>query len=123
MGDGGNLARPHRPNEPRALSALAFRELRGFPGAMRDMHLGIAGRAFRGTGSASRPIQRRLLGDTLVLVPSASGRGRTRRIPFKDEHGHHVGATHHLALLNHPEVYERLRGWLTHTHRERPPAA
>jgi hypothetical protein len=24
----------------------------------------------------------------------------------------HVGLTHHLALLNHPEVYERMQGWL-----------
>ena len=30
------------PNEVRALSALAFDELRSFPGAIRDMHLGIA---------------------------------------------------------------------------------
>jgi pimeloyl-ACP methyl ester carboxylesterase len=54
----------------------------------------------------------RLVGDSLVLAPSASGRSRTRRIPFRDEHGHHLGGTHHLALLNHPEVYSRLRDWL-----------
>jgi hypothetical protein len=36
----------------------------------------------------------------------------------QDEHGHHVGATHHLALLNHPDVYERLRGWLARPGRE-----
>jgi hypothetical protein len=54
----------------------------------------------------------RLLGDILVLKPSASGRGKARRIPFREEHGHHVGGTHHLSLLNHPEVYERLRAWL-----------
>lgn len=54
----------------------------------------------------------RLLGDILVLKPSASGQGTARRIPFREEHGHHVGGTHHLALLNHPEVYERLRDWL-----------
>jgi hypothetical protein len=47
-----------------------------------------------------------------VLAPSASGRGRTRRIPFEAEHGMHVGGAHHLALLNHPLVYERLREWL-----------
>jgi hypothetical protein len=52
------------------------------------------------------------MGDILVLTPSATGRGRTRRIPFDAEHGHHVSPAHHLALLNHPEVYERLRGWL-----------
>jgi hypothetical protein len=69
------------------------------------------------TRSARHPLGR-LLGDTLVLVPSATGKNRTRRIPFEAEHGHHVGAAHHLALLHHPEVYERLRAWL-----ERPRAA
>jgi pimeloyl-ACP methyl ester carboxylesterase len=54
----------------------------------------------------------RLLGDTLVLVPSASGRSRTRRIPFDEEYGAHVGGATHFALLNHPAVYERLRAWL-----------
>jgi pimeloyl-ACP methyl ester carboxylesterase len=63
------------------------------------------------TRSPQHPLGR-LLGDTLVLVASASGRSRTRRIPFEDRHGHHVGGAHHLALLNHPEVYEQLRGWL-----------
>ena len=42
----------------------------------------------------------------------APGRSRTRRIPFDVEHGAHVGATHHIALLNHPEVYEHLRHWV-----------
>jgi pimeloyl-ACP methyl ester carboxylesterase len=63
------------------------------------------------TRSDRHPIGR-LLGDCLVLVPSASGRSRTRRIPFDVEHGAHVGATHHLALLNHPDVYEHLRRWV-----------
>jgi len=45
------------PNEVRALSALGFDELRRFPGAIRDMHLGIAERAFRGVGPAGRPVQ------------------------------------------------------------------
>jgi hypothetical protein len=53
-----------------------------------------------------------VLGDCLVLEPSASGRSRTRRIPFEAEYGMHLGGTHHLALLNHPGVYERLREWL-----------
>jgi hypothetical protein len=47
-----------------------------------------------------------------VLAPSASGRSRTRRIPFQAEHGLHVGEATHLALLNHPVVYEKLREWL-----------
>jgi pimeloyl-ACP methyl ester carboxylesterase len=54
----------------------------------------------------------RLLGDTLVLAPSASGRSRTRRIPFEDEYGMHLGGATHFALVNHPAVYERLRDWL-----------
>ena len=54
----------------------------------------------------------RLLGDVLVLKPSASGRSRTRRIPFDEEYGMHVGGANHFALLNHPAVYEKLRSWL-----------
>jgi pimeloyl-ACP methyl ester carboxylesterase len=54
----------------------------------------------------------RLIGDTLVLKPSATGRSRTRRIPFEEEFGMHVGGAHHFALLNHPAVYEKLRAWL-----------
>jgi hypothetical protein len=94
------------PNELRALAALAVgREVPLLEGAT---HCFVSASITRSPG---HPLGR-LLGDTLVLVPSARGRGRTRRIGFEDEHGHHVGAAHHLALLNHPEVYERLRGWL-----------
>lgn len=52
-----------RPNELRALSALLFEDLRAFPGGIRDMHLGIAERAFRGVGPAARPAQ--VIHDTL----------------------------------------------------------
>jgi pimeloyl-ACP methyl ester carboxylesterase len=54
----------------------------------------------------------RLIGDWLVLEASASGRSRARKIPFKAEHGMHVGGATHIALLNHPAVYERLHEWL-----------
>jgi pimeloyl-ACP methyl ester carboxylesterase len=64
------------------------------------------------TQDARHPVGR-LIGDALVLPASASGRGRTRRIPFHPEDGLHVGGVHHLALLNHPAVYAQLRGWLT----------
>jgi pimeloyl-ACP methyl ester carboxylesterase len=64
------------------------------------------------TRSASHPLGR-LVGDVLVLVPSASGESRARRIGFRAEDGHHLGGTHHLALLNHPVVYEKLLGWLS----------
>jgi pimeloyl-ACP methyl ester carboxylesterase len=55
----------------------------------------------------------RLVGDVLVLVPSATGTSKTRRIGFREEDGHHVGGAHHLALLNHPDVYAKLVGWLS----------
>jgi hypothetical protein len=58
----------------------------------------------------------RIVGDLLVQYPSASGQGRRRRIPFELENGRHLGGAHHLALLNHPAVYEQLREWL-----RRPP--
>ena len=49
----------------------------------------------------------RLVGDALVLEPSASvAAGRVRG------DGLHVGGAHHLALLNHPAVYAQLREWL-----------
>jgi hypothetical protein len=54
----------------------------------------------------------RLLGDCLVLVPSASGRSRTRRLGFRDEDGLHIGGANHFALLRHPRVYEQLKTWL-----------
>jgi pimeloyl-ACP methyl ester carboxylesterase len=64
------------------------------------------------TQSPKHPLGR-LVGDTLVLQPSGSGRSRRRRLGFRDEDGLHVGGTHHLALLNHPAVYPRLRDWLS----------
>lgn len=58
------------------------------------------------TRSATHPVGR-ALGDILVLAPSASGRGR---LTF--HHGLELGGAHHLALLDHPKVYEVLAGWL-----------
>jgi pimeloyl-ACP methyl ester carboxylesterase len=54
----------------------------------------------------------RLVGDLLVLAPSATGRSGRRTIGFRDEDGLHVGGATHFALLNHPAVYEQLRAWL-----------
>src|SRR5436305_14909429 len=54
---GGRGLGGRRPNELRALSALAFEDLSRFPGGIRDMHLGIAERAFRNVGIAGRPVQ------------------------------------------------------------------
>lgn len=94
-----------RDRDPDALRAVACKEVPLLEGAT---HCFISATI---TTSQHHPVGR-LLGDTLVLVPSATGRGRTRRIPFEAEYGYHVSPAHHFALLNHPEVYERLRGWL-----------
>jgi len=45
----------------------------------------------------------RVFGDWLVLSASASGEGDLLAL----------GGAHHLALLNHPEVYEQLNTWLS----------
>ena len=94
-----------RGRDPDALRAAACREVPLLEGAT---HCFVSATVTR---DPRHPLGR-LLGDTLVLMPSATGQGRTRRIPFDARHGHHVSPTHHLALLKHPEVYERLREWL-----------
>jgi pimeloyl-ACP methyl ester carboxylesterase len=59
------------------------------------------------TRSPKHPVGR-LLGDVLVLAPSASGHGS---LTFHD--GLELGGAHHLALLNHPGIHERLLIWLS----------
>ena len=97
-----------RDRDPDALRAAACKEVPLLEGAT---HCFVSATI---TSSPDHPLGL-LLGDILVLTPSATAQSRTRRIPFKAEHGHHVSPAHHLALLNHPEVYERLRGWLEGT--------
>jgi pimeloyl-ACP methyl ester carboxylesterase len=94
-----------RGADPDALRATACAEIPLLDGAV---HCFVAATV---SHSERHPLGR-LLGDALVLSPSASGHGRTRRIPFADEHGLRLGATHHLALLNHPAVHDQLRAWL-----------
>ena len=94
-----------RDQDPDAIRARACAEVPLLDGAT---HCFVSATVTR---SPRHPIGR-LIGDTLVLQPSASGRSRTRRVGFEDEYGMHVGGTHHIALLNHPEVYEKLRAWL-----------
>jgi pimeloyl-ACP methyl ester carboxylesterase len=55
----------------------------------------------------------RMLGDLLVRLPSATGQGRRRSLPFELDPDHHVGGIHHLRLLHHPAVYDRIRSRLT----------
>ena len=94
-----------RDCDPDALRAAACAEIPLLEGAT---HCFISATVTR---SDRHPVGR-LIGDTLVLKPSATGRGRTRRIPFEDEFGMHLGGANHFALLNHPAVYEKLRVWL-----------
>ena len=91
--------------DPEALRAAACAEVPLLEGAA---HHFVAATVTR---EASHPIGR-LIGDWLVLQPSASGRSRARVIGFRAEDGVHLGGTHHLALLNRPQVYEHLREWL-----------
>jgi pimeloyl-ACP methyl ester carboxylesterase len=90
---------------PDTLRAAACQEVPLLEGAT---HCFVAATVTR---SPRHPVGR-LVGDYLVLVPSASGRSRKRRIPFKDEHGLQIGGANHFALLNHPDVYPKLRSWL-----------
>ena len=94
-----------RDRDPDALRAEACQEVPLLEGAT---HCFVAATVLP---NPRHPLSR-LVGDYLVLEDSASGRSRTRRIPFEAEHGLVIGGTHHIALLNHPEVYDRLRVWL-----------
>jgi pimeloyl-ACP methyl ester carboxylesterase len=94
-----------RERDPDALRAAACREVPLLDGATHCFASATV------TRSPRHPVGR-LVGDLLVLTPSASGRSRTRRIPFRAEHGLHVGQATHFALLNHPAIYARLREWL-----------
>jgi hypothetical protein len=58
-----------------------------------------------------------LIGDVLVHYPSASGGGRSRSIGFELGNGRHLGGTHHLQLLNHPDVYNQIWDWLERAQR------
>jgi pimeloyl-ACP methyl ester carboxylesterase len=95
-----------KDRDPDALRAEACQEIPLLDGAT---HCFVAATV---TGNPRHPVAR-LVGDFLVLEDSASGRSRTRRIPFETEHGLVIGGTNHIALLNHPTVYDRLRDWLT----------
>jgi pimeloyl-ACP methyl ester carboxylesterase len=94
-----------RECDPDALRAAACAEVPLLEGAT---HCFVSATVTR---SDRHPVGR-LVGDTLVLKSSASGRSRTRRIPFEEEFGMHLGGAHHFALLNHPAVYDKLRAWL-----------
>jgi pimeloyl-ACP methyl ester carboxylesterase len=94
--------------ESRAFASLLRRRSAG----IRDLRRGLDGPLHESarhcfvsatvTRDPGHPVAR-VVGDWLVLEKSASHRTQE---PF------HVGSTHHLALLNHPAVYERLAAQL-----------
>ena len=54
-----------------------------------------------------------VVGDLLVQPASAHGRrGARQHIPFPIEMGRGLGGMHHFDLLNHPDVWETIRGLL-----------
>lgn len=102
-----------RERDRDALRAAAIAEVPLLEGAT---HCFVAATVTR---SPRHPVGR-LLGDILVLAPSASGRSRTRRLEFEDEFGLELGGANHFALLNHPKVYAKLRQWLAADKRAEP---
>jgi hypothetical protein len=58
-----------------------------------------------------------MLGDLLVRIPSASGRGsgRGRSISFEVDNGRELSGLTHFDLLNHAAVYEQIRTWIGST--------
>jgi hypothetical protein len=65
-----------------------------------------------------------VVGDLLVQPASAHGRrGPRQHIPFPVELGRGLGGMHHFDLLNHPDVWQAMRGLLLPGARqqERPP--
>jgi pimeloyl-ACP methyl ester carboxylesterase len=94
--------------ESRAFAGLLRRRSAGIRDLRRGLDVPLLGNARHCFVSATVTQQKahpvaRVVGDWLVLESSASHRTQE---PF------HVGSTHHLALLNHPVVYERLAAQL-----------
>jgi pimeloyl-ACP methyl ester carboxylesterase len=99
-----------KDRDPEALRAAACQEVPLLAGAR---HCFVSATV---TSRPDHPVGR-LIGDWLVLERSASHRAQETL---------HVGGTHHLALLNHPAVYERLAaqlGWPASRRRPRARAS
>ena len=76
---------------------------------------------FIGATLAAGPVGS-VLGDLLVRIPSASGRGsgRGRRVPFEVDNGHELTGLTHFDLLNHTAVYQQMRAWIMRESRPDP---
>ena len=74
------------------------------------------------TRSPGDPISR-VLGDMLVLLPSAWAEGtHGHRGRFEIERSRHYGGLTHFHLANHDAVYAQIRSWLTRRELEAGPA-
>jgi hypothetical protein len=75
---------------------------------------GVACFAIAGTTGTQAPEEAGLPGDGLVPVASALGRHQDPRrvLDFPASHRWIATRTNHFRLLDGPEVYERIRGWL-----------
>jgi pimeloyl-ACP methyl ester carboxylesterase len=62
-------------------------------------------------GSHRHPVSE-VLGDLLVRYPSAVAKPRRGSAMFPGADVLHVPGTDHFGLLNHPDVYDALKGWL-----------
>lgn len=94
-----------RDGDPDSLRSIAARDIPLLDGAM---HFFVSATVTR---SPRHPLGR-IIGDGLVLTPSASGKTRARRIGFSEENGMHLSPANHFTLLNSDLVYEKLRIWL-----------
>jgi len=70
-------------------------------------------------GATDESLQARLVGDGLVPLDSALGRHPDPRyaLPIPAEHQWVALETNHLELQTSPEVYKRVKGWLSERHR------
>ena len=78
---------------------------------------------FIGAALAPAPLGN-AIGDLLVRMPSASGRGNGtgRRIPFEVDNGRELSGLNHFDLLNDPAVYDQIRAWITRAPARKTPA-
>lgn len=76
---------------------------------------------FVATSAAPGPVGA-VLGDRLVRPQSASGVGKSRRIPFDPDHGLTLTGLHHFDLLNHADIYAKLHDWLAQPPRPDAPS-
>ncbi|CAM2893698.1 esterase/lipase family protein [Skermania piniformis] len=106
---GGSLVEQDwRDRDADALAAVAAAEVPLLPSAR---HYFISASLTR---NPRHPVGR-IVGDGLVLVPSARGHNRRRQVGFTPDSGIHLGSTSHFGLLNCDAGYTALRDWLAPT--------